>query len=186
MNGRRAILTSLVFATLALPALAAPARYPVSAGTVASVIQGMGLAVRPEQVELLSNVVASTPTPKLRVQSMQTWGDHRMMVRLECESPEECVPFFVGIAVNGQDQERLSASAAEIPQLARKSPFKSYAVRAGSQATLLLDGDHVHIRIPVICLENGAAGQTVRVTGRDRKQVYTAEVIDGSLLKGRL
>lgn len=117
---------------------------------------------------------------------MQTWGDHRMMVRLECESPEECVPFFVGLAVNGQEWELFNTAAAELPPLAGRSPFKSYVVHAGARATLLLDGEHVHIRIPVICLENGAAGQKVRVTGRDRKQVYTAEVIDGALLKGRL
>jgi flagella basal body P-ring formation protein FlgA len=59
-------------------------------------------------------------------------------------------------------------------------------VRKGSTATLLLDSDRVHIRFPVVCLENGVPGQKIRVTGVDRRQVYMAEVIDGTLLKGRL
>jgi hypothetical protein len=50
----------------------------------------------------------------------------------------------------------------------------------------MLDSDRVHIRLSVICLESGVPGQTIRVTGKDRKLVYRAEVIDGSLLKGRL
>ena len=46
--------------------------------------------------------------------------------------------------------------------------------------------DRVHIRLSVICLQNGAPGQMIRVTGKDRKLVFTAQVIDGNLLKGRL
>jgi len=59
-------------------------------------------------------------------------------------------------------------------------------VRSGSPATLMLDSDRVHIRLSVICLENGAPGQRIRVTGKDHRLVFTAQVIDGSLLKGRL
>jgi flagella basal body P-ring formation protein FlgA len=59
-------------------------------------------------------------------------------------------------------------------------------VKAGSPATLLLDGDHVHIRLSVICLQNGITGQTIRATSKDHTVVYTAEVVDGGVLKGRL
>jgi flagella basal body P-ring formation protein FlgA len=50
----------------------------------------------------------------------------------------------------------------------------------------MLDSERVHIRLSVICLENGAPGQMIRVTGKDHRLVFTAQVIDGSLLKGRL
>jgi flagella basal body P-ring formation protein FlgA len=50
----------------------------------------------------------------------------------------------------------------------------------------MLDSERVHIRLSVICLQNGAPGQMIRVTGKDRKLVFTAQVIDGGLLKGRL
>ena len=56
-------------------------------------------------------------------------------------------------------------------------------VHAGSRATLLIDGQRLHIKLPVICLGKGLAGSTIRVTALDHKQSYLAEVIDSTLLK---
>ena len=42
------------------------------------------------------------------------------------------------------------------------------------------------IQLPVICLENGAVGQTILAASLDHKQTYRAEVSDNSVLKGRL
>jgi flagella basal body P-ring formation protein FlgA len=63
---------------------------------------------------------------------------------------------------------------------------KPAAIRSGSAATLLLDGPRIHIQLSVICLESGEPGKTIRVTSKDHKQVYTAEIIDGTLLRGSL
>jgi flagella basal body P-ring formation protein FlgA len=57
---------------------------------------------------------------------------------------------------------------------------------AGSRATLLLEGDHVHIQVPVVCLQNGAVGQTIRVASPDHKQTYVAQVTGNNVLRGRL
>ena len=51
---------------------------------------------------------------------------------------------------------------------------------------LLLEGNHVHIRLTVICLENGTKGQTIRVASKDRKLTYKAEVIEDSTVRGSL
>ncbi len=59
-------------------------------------------------------------------------------------------------------------------------------LHAGSHATLLIDGQRVHIKVPVICLENGGPGRTIRVTALDHKQTYRAEIVDGTLLKTTL
>ncbi len=59
-------------------------------------------------------------------------------------------------------------------------------VHAGSQAVLLIDGGRLHIKVPVICLEAGEAGHTIRVTALDHRQTYRAEVVDSTLLKGTL
>ena len=59
-------------------------------------------------------------------------------------------------------------------------------IHAGAHATLVLDGERLHIKVPVICLEAGAAGRRIRVTAVDHKQTYFAEVVDGTLLKGTL
>ena len=63
---------------------------------------------------------------------------------------------------------------------------ESIVIRSGSSATLLLDGGHVHIRIPVTCLENGSTGQTIRATDKDRRRVYKAQVVANGVLQGRL
>jgi hypothetical protein len=42
------------------------------------------------------------------------------------------------------------------------------------------------VGLSVICLQNGITGQTIRATSKDHTVVYTAEVVDGGLLKGRL
>jgi hypothetical protein len=47
---------------------------------------------------------------------------------------------------------------------------QTFVVRAGSRAILLLDGGHVHVRLNVVCLENGAAGQRIRVEARTQSR----------------
>ena len=58
--------------------------------------------------------------------------------------------------------------------------------KSGAHATLLLEGDRMHIKVPVICLETGEVGHTIRVAAADHKQTYSAEVVDATLLKGTL
>jgi flagella basal body P-ring formation protein FlgA len=50
----------------------------------------------------------------------------------------------------------------------------------------LLDGGHVHIRLSVVCLENGDPGQRIRVESKDPHQTFIAEVVDGGVLRGSL
>ncbi len=177
----------LLIAAASVPAWAAPAHYAIRTEGVAVAMTGMGMQIAPEQVMLLSDVVATSASPKLRVRSVEKWGDHRLMVRLECEAAQECVPFMVGLQLgqSGDAQNSTSTPQLAAGSMARPS-LKSYVVRAGAQTTLMLDGDRVHIRMPVVCLENGVPGQKVRVRSSDSKQVYTAEVVDDTLLKGRL
>jgi flagella basal body P-ring formation protein FlgA len=44
----------------------------------------------------------------------------------------------------------------------------------------------MRITLRVICLENGARGERVRVSSTDHKRIYQAEVIDPGLLKSAL
>jgi flagella basal body P-ring formation protein FlgA len=50
----------------------------------------------------------------------------------------------------------------------------------------MIDGGHVHIRIPVICLENGVPGQTIRATDKEHHRIYIAQVIEDGLLQARI
>lgn len=184
----------ILSAAMALPAAAAPGRAAITTEQVAAAISGAGLNVLPEQVTLLSDVVAKSDSPTLNVQSIEPWGDRRMRVRLDCTTHEECLPFYVSVQL---EKKSGLARTLALPALALsdqpssvssrpKAEPKSSLLRAGSRATLLLDGGHVHIRLSVVCLENGDPGQKIRVESKDPHQTFIAEVLDGGVLRGRL
>lgn len=189
MTRYKSISILALTAAIALRVSAAPGGFAITTAQIAAAIGGAGMTISPQQVTLMSEVVARTSTPTLRVESMKPWGDHRMKVRLNCASSEECLPFLVAVHCSDENTAQLiladsvrSSTAASRP----RSGSNSIVLRAGSPAILLLDGDHMHIELSVICLENGAIGQTVRVSSKDHRQTYTAEVVDGSVLKGKL
>ena len=90
-------------AAMALPGMAAPSRNMVTAEQIADTLNDAGMKVSAQQVTLLADVVASTSKPRLRVASMERWGDHRVKVRLDCASNAECIPFLVAVNLNSGD-----------------------------------------------------------------------------------
>jgi len=189
MKRLKAMLSFTFLAAVVCPAVAEPGGYAISTKEIAATVSRMGMQVLPEQVTLLTDVVATKVSPALKVRSIERWSNERVMARLECENREECLPFFVGLRVGQGGPSASSGTSVQGSQLFSSGPVgtsKAFVVRSGSPATLMLDSDRVHIRLSVICLENGAPGQMIRVTGKDHRLVFTAQVIDGSLLKGRL
>ena len=182
-------LFTLALLCAALPAMAASERYSIRAESIAAAMNGVGMQVEPKQVTLLSDVVATSSAPRLRVESMEKSTGHGVLVRLECATSEECLPFYARIRPSAEDEAKSSTPALpaqfQDPQ-SREARSRTVEMRVGSTATLLLDGQRVHISLPVICMENGAVGQKIRVTSPDRQRTYMAEVIDGARLKGSL
>lgn len=185
--------TSILFLAIAatLPATAATGRNVITASQIAAAISDVGMKTSASQVTLLTTIVARTSSPNLKVRSIEPWGGHSMKVRLGCPDNNECIPFYVGIS---DESDIAPKPAAIIPVMFRSSTLsarvrteeESFAVHSGSPAVLFLEGNHVRITIGVICLENGAIGQTIRATSRDHRKTYRAEVFDGGILKGRL
>jgi flagella basal body P-ring formation protein FlgA len=68
---------------------------------------------------------------------------------------------------------------------ARLSPAPNI-VRAGSAVKLLIDGKNMRITVPVVCLQSGRQGQTIRVASSDRKRVYQAQVISQEFVRNTL
>jgi hypothetical protein len=182
------LIPALIFsAAAAFPAAAAAARTSITADQVTAALNGAGMQVSAQQITMLTDVVATTSAPLLKVESMEPWGSHRMMVRMNCAQTEECLPFFVAVRFNqGDDVRPVSADSSPSANARVKPGSASFTVKSGAPATLMLDGERVHIKISVICLENGSTGQTIRVSSKDHRLTYTAEVVDGGLLKGRL
>ena len=188
MTRYKAILSSMILAAAASTASAATGHYAISKEEIAATMGRFGMQISPAQVTLLSDVVATNPAPRLTVRSIQAWGSQRMMARLECESQGTVLAFFCQTS-DGKwrrctDRRSVSKPATSFIPAQRAS--RNYVVRSGAPATLQLDSERVHIRISVVCLENGAAGQTIRVTAKIVSLVFIGEVIDGGHLQGRL
>jgi hypothetical protein len=187
MTGYKSIAI-LILSVLAVPTVAVAQREAITAAQVAAAMNAAGMKVSPQQVILLAGVTARTSTPGLQVESMERWGGDRIKVRLNCSDPSACLPFFV--AVRSSPLGTLLPVAATQRSSAAMSPPRpdanSMVVRSGAPVILLLDGGRVHIRLSVVCLESGAAGQTIRVASKDHRQTYTAVVVDGSTVRASL
>jgi hypothetical protein len=183
------IMALTLSVTMPSPLAGEAGRNTLTSAQIASAISSAGMQISADQVTLLSDVVAKTSTPNLKVQAIERMPDGRMRVRLDCGDTDQCVPFFVIIHV-GESAAPGSASVAAVRTGAAnpgsKQPYNSFTIRAGAPAILLLDGSHVHIKVAVVCLENGSTGQAIRVSSQDRRQTYTAEVVDGTTLRGTL
>lgn len=182
MTPRRSILLPLLWAAAVLPAVAA-GRYPITPGEIAATITSSGLPVSASEVAPLADVVASVAQPALLVKSIERTQDHRLIARIECAHPGQCLPFLVAVDTGGANSS-LAATALAADKPPAKPP--AILVRAGSSAILLLEGPHVHISLSVICLENGTMGQLVRAASPDRHQFYTVQVVGDRILRGNL
>lgn len=156
------------------------------------------------QVKLAAAVTSPSAETRLEVKSVAMLGPRDMRLRISCSDTSQCLPFFAIAsypeAINvatlpvkldnkpvGSEQPVIAgkqAVSAVAGASASDRPTGSPAMRNGSAATLNLDSNKVHVSIDVVCLESGAPGEKIRVTTRDRKLVYVAEVVTSKLLKG--
>jgi hypothetical protein len=180
---------TLVWMTVVLVAFSAhavSAHHPISVEQVVSALNSSGLSVTSSQVMLPGPVVAVTSTPVLNIRSIHPMSDRSTVVRLECEDSSECLPFDVRLLPDKQRNQVISVGMPGLLAGGNRSSRSPILVRPGMQAVLLLEGQHMQIRIRVVCIENGSLGDTVRARGNGNRQIYTAEVVDTAVLRGRL
>jgi hypothetical protein len=187
---RKVILSAVVLLLgMAQPGDAVADGIPIAPEQVAGVLRAAGMNVTPQQISLPAAVVATSRNPVLKVGGIEAWRDHQIRVRVECTHPAECLPFVIAV-LDSHDQQVIPTSAGALNAFEMTAASHPAAapliVRAGSPANLLLVGEHIRIQLPVICLQSGRLGQTIRVTSKDRRQTFSAEVARPSALKGRL
>ncbi len=177
----------VMIAGAVVSASAATTRCAIASDLIAAKMNEMGIQVSPDQIVLLTDVTATVPSPVLKVSSVEKLDHERMLVRLECEQSEQCLPFFVSIAPGHENDAQTTPPAGLSPvHLPARYAARPPVLRSGTPAKLLLQGEHVQITLSVICLESGAPGQTIRVTDKEHRMFYSAEVVNGALLKGTL
>ena len=184
-------------------------RYPVTSAQIVSAMQNREMSTSNVQVRLPGPITSLVADPALEIQSVSQINSHEMRLRVACLERTDCLPFFVVVtSADGQGSSSLPVKSAPQPVSTEHSaPLVKSAsealpphevssksitsgeppiLRSGAPATLGFDGERLHVRVGVICLQSGAAGDKIRVTTRDHKQIYVAEIVDPTLLKGTL
>lgn len=165
--------------------------FGLSAQQVARTLSDRGMQIAEDRVSLLAKVVATEPHPVLDVLSFEPLGvrwtsghaESHSLIKLGCHVPGTCLPFY---ALVEWPEGTTAPAGAGAPFASANNRLRAKAaitMRVGTHATLEMDDNRSHIQVTVISLENGNAGDKIRVSSPDRKQVYTAEVIDANLLK---
>ena len=180
---QRLIKVLALFAALLLGGTAAPAsaddnpRTPISREWILSTLEVSGIRIAPGQLEQLSSVNAAEPNPRLKVLSVDVLDGESDKVRLQCEHPHTCLPFYVllhwgqpgdqQVALSGRQDQRTTPRGLR-PQ--------DVLVRSGKAAILVFEGEFIRMTLPVTCLQNGGRGQQVRVVNKETKKTYLVRV----------
>jgi len=177
--------TVLAFAAVIPAAVSQPvvARIPSPAQRVVDALRLAGLVVAPDQIELLSGIRSTEEGASLRVVSTSDSNAGTIKVKLRCQDNHECLPFYV--LVHSFDKPNVaSARLQAVPAVAASPPQN--VIRGGDHATLVLASPDSRMSLPVICLQSGVLGQTIRVASPDHRQVFDAVVVAPGMLKGSL
>lgn len=97
---------------------------------------------------------------------------------LRCERAEECVPFLLWADAK-PDREGFSARAL------RDQPGDP-VVKRGETATLTWDQGGIRVVLPVMCLEAGGIGQSIRVRLENAGRTLRAQVVGAGALRAIL
>ncbi|MGA9527455.1 MAG: flagella basal body P-ring formation protein FlgA [Terriglobales bacterium] len=157
-------------------------RISISHEVIANAVRLAGTEVTPEQVHVLSNVTARAGAI-LRVKSVAGAADGKLLAKMACRNANDCLPFYV-LVDEPRNVSNGANKAHSAPTLAKAQEHP--LVARGQPVTLVIDKTDSRIRLSVICLEGGLAGQTIRVASPDRKRIYTAEVINSTVVRSAL
>jgi len=138
---------------------------------IAGALVASGMGVTADQVEPLCTVRATHANPRLTVVNVAPLEEGVIRARLQCESTDVCLPFYV--VVHGQKSGQVKTASIATPSQVKPEDM---LVRSGRAATLVFEGQNMRMTLPVVCLQSGARGQRVRVMSKDRKKIYLARV----------
>ncbi|HZP64529.1 MAG TPA: flagella basal body P-ring formation protein FlgA [Terriglobales bacterium] len=180
-------LTTLFCSVLAIcaTAQASGVRFAISPNRVAEALAAAGVPVTTEQVKLLSPVSARDRDPSLRVMKVTKWTDNTFKAELRCRDQQACLPFYVLLTGNEKaDTHADSGLQQKVSNFV--VPGTPALLRDGDSATLVFENSALRITLPVICLQSGNRGETIRVESKDHRRFFNAQIIAPGLLKAAL
>jgi hypothetical protein len=148
----------------------------ISRERILGALHSSGIPVAAEQMEQLSEMTAAEQNPLLKVLSIDMMDGESDKVLLRCEHPNACLPFYVLVhwGHSGDGSGRPGQSVENLEQSGSRS--QNLLVRSGKIIKLVLDGNYIHMTLPVLCLQSGGRGQRVRVISKETKKRYVARV----------
>jgi hypothetical protein len=165
--------------------------YSLGAEEVTAALATRGISMQTDQVEFLAPVKSRRPEPALEVERLQAANRASLLARIRCREAGECLPFYVVLHLSDKQQsqallERLPATASPVQAARTPTPRPNWVVRAGQRATFVLEREDVRASAPVICLQNGQQGESIRVSSLDHKRIMVGEIVAPGLLHGAL
>ena len=150
-------------------------RTPISRECILGALHSSGISILPDQMEQLSGMTAAEPNPPLKVLSIDMLDADSDKVLLRCEHPNTCLPFYV-LVHWGRVEDGSAARPGQPDGKPEQLNSGDLLVRSGKTVVLMLEGEYIHMTLPVLCLQNGGRGQQVRVISKDTKKRYLARV----------
>jgi len=189
LGNLRTLAVWALFLTILIPAAAQPreTRFSISPQRVTDALIAAGVPVASHQVRFLSPVSANVADSAVQVMSVAKWTGDALKVELRCQDHRACLPFYVLLNAGTADTPgpTIGSTATASPKTL-EVPVKQVLMRDGDPATLVFENTTLRITLPVICLQSGNRGQKIRVSSKDRKHFFKAEIVDLGLLKATL
>jgi len=180
---------ALSFATDQTSKIAAGARYPITEMQVRKALESdlpKDRHLQPGDAITVAPALSSVEIPRLQVFSIAVNEVRNAVeVRLQCRQ-RECLPFYAIIRPKDSILEwNAIARTSTTGRQAKRPRSRSPLIRAGQKTILLLTNPGMRISIPVVCLQSGAAGETIDVRAISFWRYYRAQVrADGTLAGG--
>ncbi len=172
-------------------------RFPITTDQVAAKLVATfaqkGITLHSEQIALSASVTATEEAPALEVRSVEKLGSLRTSpaestssaVKLACFKASVCLPFYAVVTQSGVDGN--TSLAKNEPQIASDTSLHAAPlVKSGEHVTLLVDSGTAHIQMSVVSMQSGALNQQIKVRSVDHKQIFSAQVISATVVKGTL
>jgi len=168
------------------------------------------LPVKGVEITMAAPISASVQNAELEIKSFLPLSRRAVSLRVICKHHGDCIPFYAtavwpdtvpialdkvilrgshtrGTFVGGRTPLAEAVKTDDAPAgLGGALVPPTSSIKSGSPATLMIEDGRIHIRLRVVCLQNGNPGDKVRVTTSDHKQTYVAEVLAPNLLRGSL
>lgn len=171
-------------------------RFPITTDLVAaklvSTFAQKGIILDVKQIALPAEVTATEEAPTLEVRSVEKLGslhastvETSSAVKLACTKAGVCLPFYA-VVTQASPSGSTPQSKNELRVLNDVSYRATPVMKSGAHITLLVDSGTTHIQMPVVTMQSGSLHQQIKVRSTDHKQIFNAQVLNATTVRGTL